>query len=81
LSAERVSAALRDALPQPDKLVDLYRQDAVWYEAILEALAAIAVGDGELSEDTRHMVINFIDQPGVYPKFKRNCLYYLGKIA
>jgi hypothetical protein len=81
LSAERVSDGLREALPRPNKLVDIYRHDAVWYEAILETLATIATVKSHLPGETRRMVADFINQPGVHPKFKRDCLYYLDTIT
>lgn len=78
--APDIADALRKVLPASSPLVDHYLSQAVWDQAILESLATIDVDKLELPADVRQIVIEFIERPGVFWKFRKRAMYYLDRI-
>jgi hypothetical protein len=78
--AEEVSTALSKSLPLPNPLVDHFREEAVWDQAIIESLATFARAARPLPADVRAIVEGFLREPRLSSKVRRRSLYHLKAI-
>ena len=78
--AEDLSDALYKSLPTASPSVDRYRNQGVWDQAVLEALAIFASTVQPLPSDVRQMVQETIEDPNVSPKFRGQVIRYLVRI-
>jgi hypothetical protein len=78
--AEELSALLAKSLPIESQLVQHYREQHVWDQAILESLAAYVEAARELPADVRSVLDDYLSRDGVGRPLKKRASFLLKQI-